>query len=410
MPYARSQRISQMKGNIMKKLLEDNYSANPAFNFDGDHWVINQELVDEFEKAYGNPREKIGKNQAIVILDNLSRIFAELETQTKNSYEKEFIQELKNESIKFLLEEFNFRFKLLPRERHFDDFRLEELNKFNRFFSFISPETLKLIQRVMVPEIDNFRENARNNKLKRSDLSSNTGKIVDEINRIVNKEFERQGIFELVSEHIGIKYKTVGVSLELSSEGSTWWKNNQFPGDSPKTMYAHLDESIYAPKAIVYLSDVTEHNGPTSGYIGTYEKFENTRVQDLLGRVIGNVGNNENSALKDYYKKQYHQSFASENFRKHFMMLPPQLRFNSHLGWDVIPNSELETRIAETEEVMLGPAGKFVVFDGSKLLHRGGLIEQGERIVLQVVISPKANLWNRGIKKIQKIVKGRNDA
>jgi hypothetical protein len=41
---------------------------------------------------------------------------------------------------------------------------------------------------------------------------------------------------------------------------------------------------------------------------------------------------------------------------------------------------------------MTGPPGKFIVFDGSQLLHRGGLIEAGERIALQVVFYP-GNKW-----------------
>jgi hypothetical protein len=270
----------------------------------------------------------------------------------------------------------------------------------------MSPESLQKIQAIMYPEIQRFRENARNGKFKRTDLSSNSGKIVNQINSIVTKEFTDQGIFDIVSEHVGIKYKIAGVSLELSAEGSTWWKNQQFYGESPKTMYAHLDESIYAPKAIVYLSDVMEYSGPTSAFIGIYEKFLNNTLQDIVGRVIGNIGNDKSSILSNYYDKQYHQSFVSENFRKHFMKLPPQLRFNSHLGWDVVPDTELESKMVQSEEVMLGTAGKFVVFDGSKLLHRGGLIEKGERIVLQVVLSEKKTIVHRGLKKIVRIYKG----
>jgi hypothetical protein len=92
---------------------------------------------------------------------------------------------------------------------------------------------------------------------------------------------------------------------------------------------------------------------------------------------------------------------GSINFRKHFMKLPNNLRFNSHLGWDIIPESPLESEIAEAEEILLGEAGTFIVFDGSKLLHRGGLIEAGERIVLQVVFTQKASFLKRLILKIQ---------
>jgi hypothetical protein len=71
------------------------------------------------------------------------------------------------------------------------------------------------------------------------------------------------------------------------------------------------------------------------------------------------------------------------------MLLPETLRFNSHFGWDILSGSQLEDVIADSEEVMLGDSGKFVVFDGSRLLHRGGLIEEGERLVLQVIFWPR---------------------
>jgi hypothetical protein len=86
---------------------------------------------------------------------------------------------------------------------------------------------------------------------------------------------------------------------------------------------------------------------------------------------------------------------GSSNFRKHFMLLPESLRFNSHFGWDILSGSKLENVIADREELMLGAPGKFVVFDGSRLLHRGGLIEEGERLVLQVVFWPKVPALKR---------------
>jgi hypothetical protein len=77
------------------------------------------------------------------------------------------------------------------------------------------------------------------------------------------------------------------------------------------------------------------------------------------------------------------------------MLLPESLRFNSHFGWDILAESELESVIADREEVMLGGPGKFVVFDGSRLLHRGGLIEEGERLVLQVIFWPRIPITTR---------------
>ena len=87
------------------------------------------------------------------------------------------------------------------------------------------------------------------------------------------------------------------------------------------------------------------------------------------------------------------------------------MRFNSHFGWDVEPHSQLEDFLLSKETQVLGPAGTTLVFDGARLLHRGGLIEEGERIVLQVIFGHVnfrtkskqiVNLVKRTIRKAEK--------
>jgi hypothetical protein len=278
------------------------------------------------------------------------------------------------------------------------------------YYGRLDETTLTQISNLILQDIQIFRNRAAAGHMKRSDLSINDGETVSKISSILNGEFKRNGTFHRISNYVGIRYSYVGVSLELSVSGSTWWKNAIEGVATPKTMYAHLDESIFAPKAIVYLSEVTEGNGPTCSYPHIYDQLENNTLQDIIGRVIGSVGNNPTSKLHDYYSKSYHQSMSSRNFRKHFMKLPETLRFNSHFGWDILAGSEFESQIAEREEVLLGPAGTFVVFDGSRLLHRGGLIEEGERIVLQVVFWPKPTLIEqikRILKKVNRVVQRR---
>jgi hypothetical protein len=153
----------------------------------------------------------------------------------------------------------------------------------------------------------------------------------------------------------------------------------------------------------VYLSDVLGVNGATSCYPRTYEALGLNSLQDLVGRVIGIVGSNDQSPLYYFYDKQYHQSMSSEAFRRHYMRLPPEMRFNSHFGWDVFPSSAIESSMVQAERVMTGAAGKFMVFDGAQLVHRGGLIQAGERIALQVIFSA-GGLRRRVIKKIRRIV------
>ena len=62
------------------------------------------------------------------------------------------------------------------------------------------------------------------------------------------------------------------------------------------------------------------------------------------------------------------------------------------------------TEMINDEKFLIGKKGTCVIFDGSKILHRGGLINSGERIVLQIVFGPKINIlkkiYNKIIRKI----------
>jgi hypothetical protein len=63
-----------------------------------------------------------------------------------------------------------------------------------------------------------------------------------------------------------------------------------------------------------------------------------------------------------------------------------------------MPGGELEGEVASQERRMIGPAGTFIVFDGARLLHRGGLISEGRRVALQVVFSDitlSRRVWGR---------------
>jgi hypothetical protein len=88
------------------------------------------------------------------------------------------------------------------------------------------------------------------------------------------------------------------------------------------------------------------------------------------------------------------------------MRLPDQLLFYSHFGWDVLPDSEVERAMTDRARQMIGPAGTYVVFDGSRLVHRGGLIRQGERIALQVIFSD-AHPGRRLLQRIKGHLNGR---
>jgi len=270
------------------------------------------------------------------------------------------------------------------------DETMRKLVSERRYVTNLSPGLLAVMKETAAPVVAQFRDRAEAGRLTRDDLSVNRGPVVRELTTLLNREFAGNGTLEAVSHLSGTPMCVGGLALELSHPESTWWRHTMPDMSAPKTMYAHLDEAIGVPKAIVYLTDVDSRNGPTSSFLGIWDEMELNPLTDAIGRIVGTVMN-VGSPMHDYFDDaSYHQTLGSAKFRSLFMSLPPALRFNSHIGWDVIPESALEQRLVSCEEVLLGEAGTTVVFDGGRLFHRGGLIEAGERVVCQVVFAPVA--------------------
>ena len=385
-----------------KELMIQSYSEHPAFRFNAPCWDVPDEKLADFNEAYAAARQfgaALSNASQIALrhdlLHTLGGVFASFQGQSADEFEAYFLLELKSACIRLLDEELVW----CKRELQTDFVNLTDLKvrqdalrmQTNRYFFGQLPDAaVAELRNLAEPELERFRAHAVAGQLKREDLSVNSGPTVRAILRVLNREFQMLGVLDSVSAFTGRKTRALGLALELSVSHANWWKN-AIPGIErpPQTLYAHLDETISAPKSIVYLSDVTEMNGPTGCYPGAYEAMQLNPLQQIIGRVLGTVGTNPDSPLWDYYARQYHQSANSENFRRHFMRLPESLRFNSHLGWDVLPGSELERQLANCEQRMIGLAGTFIAFDGARLLHRGGLMEQGERVALQVIFSDK---------------------
>jgi hypothetical protein len=384
----------------LKTLMESSYREHPAFRFGVPSWDVPVEKLADFNEAYTIARNfgsTLGISSKAVIRQRLSRaldaVFESLQVQAADEYETRFLFELKDACSRLLVEELAWYEK--QAQAGFIELGNEEawsnaikMRHDRHFFGQLSPAAVAELCQLAERELGGFRVNAAAGRLMRDDLQVNSGPTVGAIRTVLNREFKALGVLDAVSTLVGRKTRVVGLSLELSVPQATWWKN-AIPGlaRAPKTLYTHLDESISYPKSIVYLSDVTAQNGPTGCNPSAYEAMQLNPLQEAIGRIIGTVGTEAASPLKNYYAKQYHQSVNSENFRRHFMRLPECLRFNSHMGWDVLPDSELESRLAASELQMIGPAGTFIAFDGARLWHRGGLMEQGERVALQVVFS-----------------------
>lgn len=391
----------------LKTQLELSYSQHPDFKFEQPQFQLERRVFSGFNDAYELART-YGSRLSAVQFDwctqqchgELTTAFDQLAGQTAEPNEGLFLQELRGECVRLVSEELRyFRRRPVMGGVSLKDSRARtdalDLQRCRHFLGRLPSDAVREILEVGANALAGFRETARRGGLRRDQLSLYQGPVARTILRVLNREFRACGALDALGAYTGERMWAGGVSLELSVPQATWWANS-FGGLSraPKTLYAHIDETIISPKAIVYLSDVDRTNGPTSYFPGAYEALSLAPLQELVGRVVGNVGNAENSPLRAFYAKQYHQSMTSERFRRHFMKLPADMRFNSHFGWEILPESAAERSLCAREQFMVGEAGTYIVFDGARLLHRGGMLEQGERIALQVVFS-KTSMMRR---------------
>jgi hypothetical protein len=378
--------------------LAESYGRHPAFQLGVAAAIVEEAAVRTFTDAYQMvaacgarmSRQRFGR--AVVDCHAaLAAVFSQLDGQAANAFEARFFVELGAEARRLLGEEMSVHGRELDRRAiRFDvsDSLPAALGlcRARHFFGHLSASAITRILAIGAPHLARFRAAAAAGKFKREDLSLNQGDDIRTIVSILNEDFERVGVLDALAGYSGQRVRVTGVALELSVPNTRWW-DSPFEGlpRPPRTLYAHVDEAIRNPKAIVYLTDVTMEHGPTSCYPKAFDELELTPLQAIVGRIVGSVGNRPDSPLHAYYAKRYHQSMNSENFRRHFMRLPSDMRFNSHFGWDVMPDSEAERNLAARERYMLGPAGTYIVFDGARLVHRGGMPVIGERVALQVI-------------------------
>lgn len=393
--------------------MKQSYKDHPSFKFHCKEYNLKKFMIDEFDEIYktifSSERfisKKHQKNTFMELSALITKIFHEMSVQASDRYEAAFLSELNAAVVELLnheLDGFDSTFKNKPLNAN--NKIMDELRLNRSYCGELQAWAIKKISDACLPEVEVLRNNARLGKVARSDLSINSGKTIRQIVKVLNEAFKERGILDCVSEYMGASYKVGGAALELSVPSSTWWRNTLDRAVPPQTMYAHIDESIHHPKAIVYLSNVCLDNGPTTYYPGVYERLELNALQELIGRVICKVGESESSILYNYYDRNNSKLMGSSNFRKHFMRLPTELRFNSHFGWDVLAGSKFEESMLASEKKMIGNAGMYIVFDGGRLLHRGGLISEGERIVLQVIFSRIITFPNRLIAASSKFYK-----
>ena len=382
------------------------YAEHPAFRFEVSQLRVSADDVREFSDAYARAERDggaVAEQQRARLQAILGRLFDSLTGKSRVPNFDAFLAELRRSCTRLLDTDLD-HFAQQIRDIAVPDPlrpRLQGLQERRFFFDRASEACVEELLRITAHPLTDLRRAAAGGRTSREELSINGGATAKRLVSALNREFERSGVLEIVSAYARRTMEVSGCALELSIPTAKWWRNQYELARPPRTLYAHTDEGLANPKSILYLTDVTPHTGPMSLFPGGEERLQLTPLQKLVGRVIDGVGSAPASTLFDFYGRAgLPRGFAAPEFRRHFALLPDDMRYNSHFGWDVIPDSELERTLVDAEIAMLGPAGTYAVFDGANIIHRGGMVHERDRVALQIVFSAHRSRLARVVDRV----------
>jgi hypothetical protein len=183
---------------------------------------------------------------------------------------------------------------------------------------------------------------------------------------------EEAGIIDAATEYLGRQARVIDVNPQINDRSDTFWRDifpDRLDGNRlPRTAYFHRDASGGDLKAIIYMTPVSETNGPF-GYIVGSHRLPMSALDNFICEA------NDHNGLSD----------TSPDARRAFASLPERFRQKGAFGNDLLDESAASREMVRSAWSLTGPKGAIVFFD-TKGIHRGGMVEDGERHVITCVI------------------------
>ncbi len=190
-----------------------------------------------------------------------------------------------------------------------------------------------------------------------------------ELYEAVGTALDEAGMLSSVRNYLGCRAELRSVTLQINDEHDRFWRatfeDRGVP--VPPTAFFHIDNTYGVVKALIYMSEVGETNGPFSYVPGTH-RLDVGWFEALTLRAT--------DIWIDVYPQERHL----------FAALPAALRRKAKFGDDLPPGDARGKWLVDRERVMTSKDGDVFVFD-VKGIHRGGMVRSGERRVIQVMMS-----------------------
>jgi hypothetical protein len=275
---------------------------------------------------------------------------------------------------------------------------VEQLKKYGFCTFSIKRDEIANINKVLGDDISKLKNAAIKNSKSRINICYSEGKIYKKLKSIIKYSTPDMA----VGSHYGCEMEVDAIMLEYSHSKSTWYKNCYSDKKIPtaSTVYFHADREFDRHKMIINLSVVGKKNGPFS-YIPASNKmprnsflFAFHKELDLVldryfqdNFIINNSG---------YYRK----AFGDPYLRSELEKIPPILLGHSHFGDDLLDGDQAKL-LLQNEFFLTSDIANVALFDGHNGIHRGGLVQEGERIALYIAWRVKKNIVTRLLSKLR---------
>lgn len=237
-------------------------------------------------------------------------------------------------------------------------------------------EVLEKLRGMLAPEI---QQTEARHKLKPTDRCSLHMRTRGEAYELAWKTLEQMGLIATLNEFFGRKVNPIYWYLAYNANTESWYKNCYGDVGLPTSdlAYSHFDHDFELAKIQIYLTDVTENDGPFAFVPGSH-KWTGCKTQQFIFKEM-------DKAFK-YPKDEslyYRPRFGSPQYRKQLLQLPTPLQGSSHFGDDLVNGSPMTEELKKQFRVVTSDQGNCCVFAGGDLLHYGGLCNGTDRWVIQ---------------------------
>jgi hypothetical protein len=202
---------------------------------------------------------------------------------------------------------------------------------------------------------------------------------IDDNGYLIIQDFINQNnIIKILSEYKKMKMEFLYSAWDYSHKRQKWFRNNHIYDKIAPTNYYHFDADEDVCKMLIYLTDVTENDGPFKAVRGS-----NTNTSSIYLTYIYYILDTKISQM--FNKKENLYGRGIFLYRKDlFMKFPRPFMGSTHFGDDLIEGDHLANYLLENTTTFTRKSGTAVLFDGYKTIHAGGNSKDGERLAIQV--------------------------